>query len=196
MITSALILASRSPRRAELLRSLGIDFSVVDIAVDETRHPAEAAKDYVTRVAHAKAGAGRAICADTNPVLAADTCVVLDQEIFGKPRDRADGEQMLQRLAGRWHEVFTGVALQGETNEVVCVRTRVLFRELTTSEISNYWSSGEPRDKAGGYGIQGLGGALVERIDGSYSNVVGLPLAETLQVLNRSGIKHRLSGSS
>lgn len=191
-----LVLASRSPRRAELLRVLGVDFSIVDIEVDETRLRDEDPENYVRRLACAKASAGRIVCADSNAVLAADTCVVLNNEILGKPRDRDDAEQMLRRLAGRWHEVFTGVALQSAASEVVCVLTRVLFRELTATEINKYWDTGEPCDKAGAYGIQGLGGALVERIDGSYSNVVGLPLAETLALLNRAGIKHRLSDSS
>ena len=126
-------------------------------------------------------------------MLAADTCVVIDNEIIGKPRDRLDAMALLQRLSGQWHEVLTGVALTVATTATVCVTTRVRMRRLTYREIAAYWGSGEPVDKAGAYGIQGLGGALVERIEGSYSNVVGLPLAETLVLLDGARITHRLS---
>lgn len=188
-----LLLASRSPRRAELLRTLGVAFAVVDVEVDETPSTGESPSAYVERLARAKAEAGRAASDDVLPVLAADTTVVCDQEILGKPADAADAARMLRRLSGRWHSVFTGVALAGAGLTTVVVETRVCFRELTEAEITAYWASGEPADKAGAYGIQGLGGALVARIEGGWSNVVGLPLAETLTLLSREGIPHALS---
>ncbi|MBM4227604.1 MAG: septum formation inhibitor Maf [Gammaproteobacteria bacterium] len=188
-----LLLASRSPRRAELLRTLGVAFVVVDVEVDETPRSGESPPVYVERLARAKAEAGRAASGNALPVLAADTTVVCDEEILGKPADAADASRMLRRLSGRWHSVFTGVALAGAGLATVVVETRVCFRELTETEIAAYWASGEPADKAGAYGIQGLGGALVARIEGGWSNVVGLPLAETLTLLGREGIPHALS---
>ncbi|MGH8597678.1 MAG: Maf family protein [Gammaproteobacteria bacterium] len=192
MAASTLVLASRSPRRAELLRVLGVRFRVVDVAVDETQQDDEDPRHYVIRLARTKAAAGRA-CTGGETVLAADTSVVLDLQILGKPRDPADAANMLRRLSGCWHEVFTGVALAGETEETLCVATRVRFRPLTAIDIERYCASGEPFDKAGGYGIQGLGGAFVDRIEGSYSNVVGLPLSETVYLLDRARIRHHLS---
>ena len=186
-------LASRSPRRAELLQTLGVDFRIVDVTIDEAVRAGEISADYVLRLAAAKAAAGHAQVPPGGAVLAADTCVVIDNEIIGKPRDRLDAMAILQRLSGQWHEVLTGVALAVATTATVCVTTRVQMRRLTDREIAAYWASGEPADKAGAYGIQGLGGALVERIEGSYSNVVGLPLAETLVLLDGARITHRLS---
>lgn len=189
----SLVLASRSPRRAELLRTLGVDFVVVDVGVDETPQRGETASAYVRRLAQAKASAGRAVVGSSRPVLAADTTVVCDDEILGKPLDAADARRILSLLAGRWHRVLTGVVLAGKEMDVICVQTSVLFRALSRHEIDRYWESGEPTDKAGAYGIQGLGGAFVTRLDGSYSNVVGLPLAETLSLLDKAGIAHRLT---
>lgn len=188
-----LYLASRSPRRAELLRTLGVEFSVVDVEIDETPRADEVPAAYVQRLACAKAAAGRTRVPLDAPVLAADTTVVLAHEILGKPRDAADAARMLSRLSGRWHAVFTGVALARATADCVVVETRVLFRPLHADEIARYWASGEPADKAGAYAVQGLGGAFVLRLDGSYSNVVGLPLAETITLLDRAGIGHRLA---
>jgi septum formation protein len=192
---AALLLASRSPRRAELLRTLGVAFRVIDVEVDETTRVGEAPVDYVRRLARDKARAGQAVAGDASlPVLAADTTVVLDGAILGKPLDDADARAMLARLAGRTHEVLTGVAVidaRGWLDDAV-VATRVSFRALSPAEIAAYVASGEPADKAGAYGIQGLGGALVERIDGSYSNVVGLPLVETLALLDAAGVPHAL----
>lgn len=192
-----LYLASRSPRRAEFLRLLGVDFALVDVEIDETPHTDEAPDAYVERVARAKAAAGRALLSTRSrvalPVLAADTTVVCGAEILGKPRDAADARRMLVLLSGRTHTVMTAVALARDTCSAICVRTQVLFRPLTPVEIDRYLASGEPADKAGAYGVQGLGGALVRRLDGSYSNVVGLPLAETVELLNAHGIAHALS---
>lgn len=189
----ALYLASRSPRRAEYLRLLGVDFQVVDVELDETPGAHEDPARYVERLARAKAAAGAAAVHGIRPVLAADTTVVAAGTILGKPRDGADARRMLTRLSGGWHTVLTAIALVDGGCDARCVETRVQFRALTALEIDRYWASGEPVDKAGAYGIQGLGGALVARIDGSYSNVVGLPLAETVALLDARGIPHALS---
>jgi len=191
--TRVLHLASRSPRRAELLRLLGVGFTLVDVDVDESQQPREAPADYVHRVALSKARAGSAQLPTGAVVLAADTTVSLDGEIFGKPRDAVDGLAMLARLSGRWHEVFTAVVVGVDADHhIEVVKTRVEFRVLDAASIEAYWRSGEPNDKAGGYGIQGLGGALVKRIDGSYGAVVGLPLFETVALLDKVGIGHAL----
>lgn len=186
-------LASRSPRRAELLRLLGVDFVLVDVEVDESQHAAELPADYVKRVAEHKARAGQAGLTAGAVVLAADTTVSIDGEIFGKPRDEADASAMLTRLSGRWHEVFTAVVVSADGQHYTeVVKTRVEFRALDAATIGAYWRSGEPADKAGAYGIQGLGGALIKRIDGSYGAVVGLPLCETVNLLEQVGVGHGL----
>ena len=191
--THLLHLASRSPRRAELLRLLGVDFVLVDVDVDESQQAGEAPADYVRRVALSKACAAGVHLPRGAVVLAADTTVSLEGDIFGKPRDAADGQAMLSRLSGRWHEVFTAVVVGVDArHHIEVVKTRVEFRVLDAEAIRAYWRSGEPADKAGGYGIQGLGGALVKRIDGSYGAVVGLPLCETLALLQKVGIGHAL----
>ncbi len=172
---------------------LGVDFAVVEVEIDETPEAGEAAATYVARLAGAKAIAGRDALTTLSPVLAADTTVVINDAILGKPRDEIDATDMLQRLSNRWHSVYTAVALESREQSLRVVHTRVKFRTLTRVEIAAYWASGEPADKAGAYGIQGMGGALVERIDGSYSNVVGLPLVETVELLNEHGVAHRLS---
>lgn len=187
-----LLLASRSPRRADLLRVLGVSFELIEAAVDETPLPGEAPASYVTRVARAKARVGRIASGGRLPVLAADTTVVCEEAILGKPVDAQDAGRMLRLLSGRWHTVLTGVVLAAGTDHALHVETRVRFRHLPQSEIDAYWASGEPADKAGAYALQGLGGALIERIEGSPSNVVGLPLAETLALLNACAIPHTL----
>ncbi|MGE3775187.1 MAG: nucleoside triphosphate pyrophosphatase, partial [Gammaproteobacteria bacterium] len=179
-------------------RTLGVAFAVIDVEVDEAPWPRESSAAYVRRLARMKAEAGRAAAVERSlPVLAADTTVVLDGAILGKPRDADEARAMLRRLGGRVHEVLTGVALidrSGAIDDIVVV-TRVAFRALEPHSIEAYVASGEPADKAGAYGIQGLGGALVECIDGSYSNVVGLPLAETLALLDAAGVPHALCSS-
>ena len=191
--TPLLHLASRSPRRAELLRLLGVDFVLVDVEVDESQQAAELPADYVKRVAEHKARAGQTGLASGAVVLAADTTVSIDGEIFGKPRDEADASAMLTRLSGRWHEVFTAVVVSVDGRHYTeVVKTRVEFRALDAATIAAYWRSGEPADKAGAYGIQGLGGALIKRIDGSYGAVVGLPLSETVNLLEQVGVAHGL----
>ena len=184
---SCLILASASPRRAELLATIGVPFSVQPADVDETPGSSETAYDYVERLAREKALA----VAQTNPtqlVLGSDTSVVLNGAILGKPVSTADAEATLARLSGRTHQVMTAVALvqDGQCQSVVSV-TNVTFRELADEEIRAYVSSGEPMDKAGSYGIQGRGGVFVSQLQGSYSAVVGLPLQETAGLLAQAG---------
>jgi nucleoside triphosphate pyrophosphatase len=170
-----LILASQSPRRAEILRQAGIPFVVKPADVDESEHPGEAVEDYVKRVAQLKAAAVQAAGEDI--VLGADTVVVIGGDVLGKPRDQADAVRMLEKLAGREHQVITGICLRRGT-ELLYDRavTRVWFTPLTSGEIEQYVASGEPMDKAGAYAIQGLASKFILRIEGSYTNVVGLPI--------------------
>lgn len=188
-MSPSLYLASASPRRRELLSQLEVPFELVLPQVEEQRQPTETAVDYVQRLARDKAIAGAAMAAESLPVLAGDTIVVLDGDVLEKPTDKADGLAMLRRLSGRSHQVMTAMALAWQEHlEVVLVTTEVSFRPLSDTDIERYWASGEPTDKAGGYGIQGLGGRFVARINGSYSAVVGLPLVETEALLRRGGV--------
>jgi septum formation protein len=186
----AVYLASASPRRRELLAQLGVRFEVVAAGVDETRLPGEAALDHVLRLALAKARDGlRRVPDAAAPVLGADTIVVCDGEFFGKPANEAAATAMLRRLAGATHEVWSGVALASPAREVTaCSRSEVTFRPISAAEIADYWASGEPRDKAGAYAIQGLGAIFARELRGSYSGVMGLPLFETAQLLAGFGI--------
>ena len=186
-----LILASASPRRLELLRAAGYVFDVVPADVDERPLAGEFPEAYVCRVALDKARAVGA-CAPDAVVLAADTCVVVDGLILGKPADEADGLRMLRLLSGRTHEVLTGVAVTGPAGtRVEAASSRVVFAPMTDGEIAWYLASGEPADKAGGYAIQGLASRFVERIDGSCSNVVGLPVAVVYRLLREQGFAGR-----
>ena len=189
-----LYLASASPRRRELLAQLGVAFEVLHCEVEERQQADEDARQYVQRLARDKARAGAAVAKWPLPVLAGDTIVVLDGEVLEKPQHPAHGQAMLARLSGRSHQVLTAMALlvpgqssQGELSEVL-VATEVTFRVLNEADIARYWRSAEPLDKAGGYGIQGLGGSFVVRINGSYSGVVGLPLVETHELLQAAGL--------
>ena len=184
-----LCLASRSPRRRELLEQIGIHHRIIATDIDETARPGEAPAEYVLRLAVEKARAGRAASDDSLPVLAADTAVVLGDTILGKPRDRDHALAMLQRLSGREHRVLTGVALawRDGLHSRLSV-SHVSFRDIGRDEAERYWASGEPADKAGGYAIQGLGALFVERLEGSYSGVMGLPLFETGELLTKAGI--------
>jgi septum formation protein len=192
----ALALASRSPRRAALLRTLGVEFDILPADADESVLAGEHPVDYVRRVARLKVAAARASDTAGRVLLAADTCVSVDGLIFGKPTNAADCARMLRKLADRWHDVHTAlvVALPGGSALETVVSSRVEFVAFDDAVIDAYWVSGEPADKAGAYGIQGLGGALVRRIEGSYSAVVGLPLAETAEMLGRAGVPHALAG--
>ena len=184
----SLHLASTSPRRREILAALEIDFDVASVAVDETPLDGETPGDMVVRLAAAKAGAAVVGAADL--ALGADTAVVIDGQALGKPADEADCLRMLALLSGRAHKVVTGVALCGANKTRTALsETDVYFREISRDEALAYWQSGEPCDKAGAYAIQGLGGVFVERIEGSYSNVVGLPVFETVALLNDAGFE-------
>lgn len=183
-------LASASPRRQALLRQIGVRFEVVVPDVIEEPRPPELPAAYVARLARAKAcrAAERVRGLPPGPVLAADTEVVLDDEILGKPADRAHGLDLLRRLSGRTHEVLTAVVIlhHDDIHEALS-RSRVTFAPLSPDEIERYWASGEPIDKAGGYAVQGRAAAFITHLDGSYSGVVGLPLYETAQLLKRVG---------
>ncbi|MGQ5521775.1 Maf family protein [Chitinimonas sp. PSY-7] len=186
----AIYLASASPRRRELLTQIGIRFERVSCEIDETPKPSETAIAYVERLARAKAEAGiAAALAAGLPkrlLLAADTTVAFGNVILGKPLDADDAQAMLGQLSGSSHEVLTGVAISnGERTEYALSRSTVRFRTLSASEIAAYVASGEPMDKAGSYGAQGLGAVLINEIQGSFSGVVGLPLTETVTLLQR-----------
>ena len=189
-----LFLASGSPRRRELLTQIGVPFQVVSASIDETPLPDECPAAYVERLARAKARAGREHLLGSSVsapfcVLGADTAVVLDDQILGKPVDEADALSMLMALSGREHEVLTAIAiLAAERCETRVVRSRVSFRTINQQEAARYWASGEPQDKAGGYAIQGLAAVFVAGLNGSYSGVVGLPVCETAELLGQFGI--------
>jgi len=181
-----LTLASQSPRRRELLAQLGLTFEVRPAQADETPHPAEDARAYVLRVAQAKARAVEA----SGVVLGADTAVVLDGRILGKPSDAGEAADMLRALSGREHQVLTAVCARGAGRQESLVVTSVVeLAPVSEQQIAWYVASGEPFDKAGGYAVQGLAGAFVSAVRGSVSNVVGLPLAETIALLERFGIR-------
>ncbi len=184
-----LILASSSPRRQELLEQIGVPFSVQVPAIDETPQASEPPAAYVQRMAEEKA---RAVLAQQTAdvcVLAADTSVIIDELILGKPADAAEAKAMLLRLSGREHQVLSAIAVADQNHlKSQVVSCRVVFRELTEAEIDAYWRTGEPRDKAGSYAIQGLGAVFVRAMHGSYSAVVGLPLAETAALLGEFAI--------
>ena len=180
-----IVLASASPRRAEWLERIGVPFVVRPVAIDESPRPDEPAAAYVLRLARQKAAAR----AGSGVVLAADTAVCLDGRIFGKPRDERDGIATLLALSGREHEVFTGLTVRSPDREACRLASAtVTLRPIEAAEAAAYWHTGEPADKAGSYGIQGMGGVFVSRIDGSPGAVVGLPLRETHDVLKSFGI--------
>ncbi len=191
-------LASASPRRRELLEQIGVSCRIVRASVDETARLSEPPRSYVARLAVAKADAGWDVRpdADAAPVLAADTAVVLDGRIFGKPRDREDALDMLGRLSGRTHEVLTAVALRTAAGlESRISRSEVTFRPIAAAEAEGYWATGEPCDKAGGYAVQGRAAIFIADLRGSYSGVMGLPLYETAQLLALAGVRCRQAGA-
>jgi septum formation protein len=186
---AVLILASASPRRSELLRQIGVPHRCVPAALNECRLHGESAEQCVRRLAEQKALAVRPQLGDSLPILGADTAVFIDGEMLGKPADRLAALAMLERLSGRTHEVLSAVALAGPHGvRSALSRSQVRFRPLSAAECAAYWDSGEPRDKAGGYAIQGLGAVFVEELRGSYSGVMGLPLFETAALLRDAGI--------
>jgi septum formation protein len=183
------VLASGSPRRRDILTALGLRFDVRPPDVNETLRPGEDALDAARRLAQEKAAAVEADADEL--VIAADTIVVLDGELLGKPSGPAEAALMLGRLAGRSHEVITGLALRiGGDVRSVTTRTSVTFRSLDRAEVAAYVATGEPLDKAGAYGIQGYGSALVERIDGDFFNVMGLPVPALLALLRAAGFRY------
>ena len=176
-------LASKSPRRQQLLNQIGIDFELVDIDIDETWDGMEPAKKYVLRMAIEKAHKARTKVNDQQPILAADTAVVLDDEVLGKAKTKIEASDMLAKLSGRTHHVYSAVALITDIEQVQLSISRVSFRPLTTEEIDIYCETDEPLGKAGAYAIQGKAAAFIERMEGSYSGVMGLPLYETAEML-------------
>ena len=186
-----IFLASGSPRRRELLRQIGVAVRLLDVCVDESSLPNEEPRLYVTRLARAKADAGwsRREAATGAPVLAADTAVIIDDAILGKPRDEAGAVKMLAQLSGRSHQVMSAVALRSEAGiEARVSRSVVTFRAIGAAEALRYWQTREPCDKAGGYGIQGFGAVFITDLRGSYSGVMGLPLYETAELLDTAGV--------
>ncbi|MDX1692131.1 MAG: nucleoside triphosphate pyrophosphatase [Ketobacteraceae bacterium] len=188
-------LASGSPRRRELLAQIGVPCEVYPVDLDESELFGESPEDYVRRLAIGKAAAGWDLTQEAGkpplPVIGSDTSVVLDGQTLGKPEDKTHALSMLQSLSGTEHTVMSAVAMQFE-GRVECQLscTAVYFRPLPAELIERYWATGEPADKAGAYGIQGFGAAFVERIEGSYSGVVGLPLMETISLLERFGVTY------
>jgi septum formation protein len=190
ILSRRLILASASPRRAELLKFMALDFEIIPSHVDESANKSESPQDHVLRLSRIKAQT----VADRYPetcVLGADTIVVIDEEILGKPANRYDAEQILQKLRGRVHEVYTGFTLINKgTGALISqtVRSLVTVRNISNDEIAWYVSTPEPYDKAGAYAVQGLGAFFIKEIHGSYTNVMGLPLCEVVDVLKKEKI--------
>jgi septum formation protein len=188
MSAPTLHLASSSPRRKEILEMLGLVFTSGGVDVDESRRDGESAQEMVVRLSKAKAQAIE--IGESSIVLGADTAVVLGDDVYGKPKHSEDALETLARLSGNTHRVLTGIALNSAQGIRTAVSsTEVRFREISPDEALAYWQSGEPRDKAGAYAIQGLGGVFVESISGSYSGVVGLPVFETARMLRDAGLR-------
>ena len=192
-MTPSLVLASTSPRRKELLQQIGVKFTQLSIDINEDIAEAESAEHYVLRLAKEKSAAGFELLSaaekTTRIVLAADTTVVCEGNILAKPETLEHSKEILRQLSGREHLVMSAIGIHSQDRALQeVVTTKVKFRKISDAEIEAYWQSGEPQDKAGSYGIQGLGAVFVESITGSYSNVVGLPLCETAQLLNQFNI--------
>ena len=184
------ILASASPRRRELLDQIGVRYEVFAVDIDESLRAGESPEDFVVRLALEKAEAGFDRHPSGLPVLGSDTIVLLNKDILCKPADEQQGLQMLSALSGQMHEVLTAVAMvQKDHREYLLSTSKVYFRAMSGEEIQAYWNTGEPADKAGAYGIQGLAAQFIERLDGSYSGVMGLPLFETAELLKKFGIR-------
>lgn len=191
-----LVLASASPRRKELLDQIGVRYLVYPVDIDETPKHAEMAQHYVNRVASEKSAACQAVCDKDLPILAADTSVVIDGCILGKPENEAHAMEMLMQLSGHTHRVYSAISLRNSAqaegdffhHQALSI-TEVKFRKIEPAEITAYWKTGEPQGKAGAYAIQGLASVFVESIKGSFSGVVGLPLFETVELLSKQGIK-------
>ena len=199
MIDLQIYLASQSPRRRTLIEQLGISYQAINVEVDERQQSGELPVDFVSRLASEKAQAGWQLVSELGiPVVGADTCIVLDQKIVGKPLDQQHGIELLKRYSGKSHQVVTGIAMVGHAGGVsgapvvqqVRVNTsQVKFRAITDRECEQYWQTGEPEGKAGGYAIQGKAAAFIEKIEGSYSGVMGLPLFEFSELISEFGIQ-------
>jgi len=191
-VNEQLVLASASPRRKELLDQIGVSYLVHPVDIDETPKDREVALDYVCRVAAEKSAACVSELTCSLPVLAADTSVVIDGHILGKPKNREHAMTMLNQLSGKKHSVYSAISLRSQRENKhfqALSKTEVQFRKISTEEIQSYWDTGEPKGKAGAYAIQGLASVFVESIKGSFSGVVGLPLFETAALLSKQGIK-------
>ncbi len=196
-MNTRIILASSSPRRKELLQSVGVEFEVIEPASDESLLSKENPEDYVSRLATEKALSVSKNLNGDDLVIGADTVVVVDNEILGKPRDEEDARIMLSRLSGKVHHVLTAFSITKGEHEVLhthVVGTEVIVKTLEPKEIEGYIKTGEPMDKAGAYGIQGAGAFMIKGIRGSYTNVVGLPLVEVLEALKKLGALRLFSG--
>jgi septum formation protein len=194
-VNKQIILASASPRRRELLDQIGVSYIVHPVDINETPLSEESPQDYVKRVAAEKSAVCTKIVNSGLPVLAADTSVVIDGDILGKPKNEADAVRMLSQLSGNTHSVYSAVSMRkpGSLDEqghsLIVSETKVKFKKISAKEIQAYWQTGEPEGKAGAYAIQGLASVFVESIEGSFSGVVGLPLFETAELLFKQGIK-------
>jgi septum formation protein len=187
---NGIVLASESPRRIDILRTLGVSFSVIPPDIDESKRKYESSKDYVLRISHEKAQKVGNLFPD-KWIIGADTIVVLKGRVLGKPKTDEEAFLMLERLRGNWHKVFTGYCVLNVSRQIVyqdVAETKVFIKNLTDEEIRNYIKTSEPFDKAGSYAVQGKGGYMVKEIKGSYSNVVGLPICEITEVLLSLGI--------
>ncbi len=184
-----IVLASASPRRAEILQQIGLTYHVLPSDIDESVCPGESVETYVQRMASTKAEVAKQASQSDDVIIAADTSVSIDGHILGKPSDEAHHQHMLASLSGRIHTVHTAVVVsQSEFLGAALSTSEVSFRHITAQEAKNYWLTGEPKDKAGGYAIQGLGGIFVERLTGSYTGVVGLPVFELTQLLKQASL--------
>jgi len=188
-MTAQLILASASPRRAELLEQLKLNYTIKAVDIDESPHKEESPLHYVQRIAAEKSAACRALDDSNLPILSADTAVILDKQIMGKPENQQHAQEMLLQLSGKTHQVYTAISLRGSQHWQAVNVTDVTFRAIHADEIRAYWQTHEPTDKAGGYAIQGLGSVFIQSIQGSFSAVMGLPLFETAELLAQQGIK-------
>jgi septum formation protein len=185
-----ILLASSSPRRRELLDQIGVAYEALEVFIDETPHSHETPTEYVVRVAAEKSRRGQESRDGSFPVLGADTEVILDGEVFGKPKDLEHAMAMLTKLSGRRHEVLSAVSLRLGSAHWQAVNTSLVsFRTLEIAEIIDYWTTGEPQDKAGAYAIQGRGAVFVRHLSGSFSGVMGLPLYETAELLRSAGVR-------
>lgn len=185
-----LVLASASPRRAELLRQLNLDFTTISTDVDESVLTGESVEAYVQRVTHLKATAASTVCASNDVIISADTTVSIEKHILGKPQNKDECINMLMKLSARQHRVLTALIVsQGQRLMEKLSITEVLFRNITLQEADHYWQSGEPQGKAGAYAIQGLGAMFVAKITGSYTGVMGMPLFELSQLLKEFNVQ-------